>query len=179
MITKLMGQMEWDEDEYSQQLSKEHAKAIFEESLEKVRPDIGLKILRKSLGLTQAQMSKALDVSRRSYIDYELREKAIPSSLLVLLIVKFDCDLNDLFLQRPRPLSEDQAMELSSRAIDLAVELMSKFPSLDANNRKKIICAILASESDPEYPAETYVEDFVEWHTNHSPKRSERMDWYD
>jgi len=177
MANLLKGTQNWDEKEYYRMLGEQAVANDEQERFEKVRPDIGLKFFRSWKGLSQVEMATVMDVSRRSYIDYEHGEKPVPSVALARLLSKFDCDLNVLFTQHPAPITAAQGAKFTNRAIDLTIELMRLCKGMDKEDARKVVGAIIADESDPACWDEKYIMDYVETYTNYFPSAKERRSW--
>lgn len=63
----------------------------------------GLKQERSRLGISQSAMAELMGVSKRSYIDYEVHGRAVPSSALSALTAQTGVDMNALFFGEKAP----------------------------------------------------------------------------
>lgn len=64
----------------------------------------GLKQERSRLGVSQSAMAELMGVSKRSYIDYEVHGRAVPSAALAALTAQTGVDMNELFFGEKAPI---------------------------------------------------------------------------
>jgi len=83
----------------------------------------GLREFRSRHGLSQEQMAKLMQVSKRSYLDYERGERSVPSAALVELVARTDLDLNELFRGNPLavPVKYKQDFYRFSKAVEQVI----------------------------------------------------------
>lgn len=115
-------------DKFSQQeLDNEDYRQIREEELSMRTPHEGLKRLRKKQNKSQAEMAEVLNVSRRSYQDFEAGKRPIPSDAILALHAEFDCDLHELFTGRPVPIPRKVRAGFVQVALDAVGALLQHY----------------------------------------------------
>lgn len=81
----------------------------------KISVSRGLKQERGRLRISQSAMAELMGVSKRSYIDYEVHGRAVPSAALSALTAQTGVDMNQLFFGEKAPV-EGGYRERSFRA---------------------------------------------------------------
>ena len=114
------------------------------------RPHDGLKRIRKERKRSQADMAVLLDVSRRTYQDFESGKRSIPSDVIALLHGHFDCDLHELFTGAPVPISRKDRANLVQAALDAVFALQARFGGDEITEEQLRHYATLTAElTDP------------------------------
>ncbi|VDC28601.1 helix-turn-helix transcriptional regulator [Pseudogemmobacter humi] len=121
-----------------------------EEELSRCKPHEGLKLIRKEHKRSQAEMATLLDVSRRSYQDFESGKRAIPSDVLLRLYGHFNCDLHKLFTGASVPVSRKDRASFVTAALDAVFALLKRFGEQGITERELRHYAIMTAElTDP------------------------------
>lgn len=110
-----------------QDLHEEDYRQLREEELSMRAPHEGLKRIRKKNGKSQAEMAEVMNVSRRTYQDFETGKRPIPSDAILALHAAFDCDLHELFTGRPVPIPRDVRASFVTVALDATVALLKRY----------------------------------------------------
>ncbi len=93
----------------------------------------GLKLERSRLGISQSAMAELMGVSKRSYIDYEVHGRAVPSAALSALTAQTGVDMNQLFFGEEAPVKgwyRERTYKAGIRALDTLRRL---YPDIDAS----------------------------------------------
>lgn len=109
------------------ELDNEMYRQIREEELSMRAPHEGLKRLRKKHSKSQAEMAEVLNVSRRSYQDFEAGKRPIPSDAILALHAEFDCDLHELFTGRPVPIPREVRAGFVQAALEAVEALLQRY----------------------------------------------------
>ncbi len=118
-----------------------------------MRPDVGVKRLRKAKRLSQQQLADILGISRKTYQLYESRKLPIPSIIVGKLAANFNVDIHELFTGRPFPSPPAVKMANAKVAIEafrhLADEFLCMQMSLDEMERITLAYTRAHEAGDP------------------------------
>lgn len=97
-----------------------------------------LRQFRIRSGYKKQEMAQLMEITERSYYDYEAGKRSIPSSALVKLAILTGADLNEILLGR-LALTNQQTIENTVRELNSAVEYLGvKYPKMDLATRLKV-----------------------------------------
>lgn len=97
-----------------------------------------LRRFRIRSGYKKQEMAQLMEVTERSYYDYEAGKRSIPSSALVKLAILTGADLNEILLGR-LALTNQQTIENTVKELNSAVEFLGvKYPEMDLATRLKV-----------------------------------------
>lgn len=113
-------QSNFDQEERDRQSDK------LESRIAKFRPHIGLKTLRKGLGLTQAQPANVAGVTRRTIQSYESGEKQIPSGVVIRLAALYHFDLHRFFTGEAHVDNLEVRTKTAEVVANVIIHLMSR-----------------------------------------------------
>jgi len=87
--------------------------------------------LRKEMGMTQAQLAEALDISQQLVAAYEAAQRKIPSSMLPVLARLFAVPLEELLGMKKQPVKRGPASTLQRQVeqVNLMPRAKQKFIS--------------------------------------------------
>lgn len=97
-----------------------------------------LRRFRMSRGYKKQEMAQLMEMTERSYYDYEAGKRSIPSSALVKLAILTGADLNEILLGR-LALTNQQTIENTVKELNSAIEFLGvKYPEMDLETRLKV-----------------------------------------
>lgn len=103
----------------------------------KISVSRGLKQERDRLGISQAAMAELMGVSKRSYIDYEVHGRAVPSAALSALTARTGVDMTELFFGERAPVEgwyRERSFKMGLHALDTLQRL---YPDVDASTLRE------------------------------------------
>lgn len=116
----------------------------------------GLKQERTRLGISQLAMAELMGVSKRSYIDYEVHGRAVPSAALAALTSQTGVDMNELFFGEKATVEFDYRMKTFQSGL-LALEALRQiYPDVD-NSTLEEGAARWCGYHEPEEPLDRYL----------------------
>lgn len=105
--------------------------AIFEANKERISLARGLKKFREEKRISQILMAKMMDVSKRSYIDYERHGRSVPSAALANLLAHTELDMNELFTGQPMPVGAHFRQQTAMQSFNIYDRLKKLHPDVD------------------------------------------------
>jgi transcriptional regulator with XRE-family HTH domain len=121
-----------------QQTSSQMAEANYEQRLEQMKPNEGLRRLRSKQGITQDEIAEVCGINKRSYQNYESGRQAIPSTVLAKLSAKYLVDIHGLFTGAPHSNNLQTLSEVALFTAEIISCLEAKFPSMPMGEKKFI-----------------------------------------